>query len=88
MMEYQRKRDTTAVYEPVAYDKSIHVVDGSYMAVVRMDGDVMEFGPHERMEKAQAILELFRPDVFEGDMGGWSVFCHPDQRQMPDVQLV
>jgi len=89
MTEYQKKHGileqlhNMVVYEPVAYDKSITInEDGTYQPIVRMDGDILLLPPQLFLHKAQRILALFRPDVWEGLDVLWSINCFPDARYM------
>lgn len=50
---------------PVAYDKSIQLIDGKYVATVRMDGETITF-TRDTLYKAQVILDFMTDDVFEG----------------------
>jgi hypothetical protein len=76
------------VYEPVAYDKYIEVTgDGRFQPVVRMDADLLRLPSHLFLHTAQAVLELFRPDVWEGDAVGCSMNYHPDRRFMQHAKL-
>jgi hypothetical protein len=66
----------------VAYDKSIELSGGDYQPVVRMDAEMLRLPAQHSIDRAQQILELFRPDVWEGDEVEWSPNCFPDRRCM------
>lgn len=71
------------VYEPVAYDKRIELdEDGMYVPTVRTDADEVKLPRQMFLRRAQQILEMFRPDVWEGIDVGWSFNCYPDARYM------
>lgn len=65
-MECRKRRDTTVVCNPVAYDKSITVQEGKYILTVREDAEtlVMSF---DTLEQAQEASDFLAPDY--GEMG-------------------
>ena len=65
---------------PVTYDKSIQLIDGKYVATVRMDGETITF-TRDTLQQAQFMLDFLTDDVFEGhECPPPSVFCHVDHR--------
>ena len=73
-----RHLESSLMYEPVAYDKSIEPRGDQFVAIVRMHDETMEF-PYPTLRQAQRLLTLFKPDVCEEDVP-WSVFCSVDDR--------
>jgi hypothetical protein len=74
MKVFQKKLATSAVYEPVAWDRSITKnSDGSYKLTIRSDDDTFSLRM-ATLERAVATLELFRPEVYEGPEVEPSVF--------------
>ena len=73
-MAFQRKRDSTVVYEPVAYDKRIEVEGRQWRPIIRQDDKELRLPATMFLSEAQRILEDFAPDVFEGLAVGNSVF--------------
>lgn len=64
---------TDSPYEPVAFDKSIKLLNGSYNAIIRMDGQEWLF-PRHSMTEAQKLLDCFPTEVYEGHDVPFSVF--------------
>jgi len=65
-------------YEPVAYDKYILFSEGLFIAVIRKGSQAVSF-IRDTLTEAQAILDCYPPDVFEGVDVPWSVF-YPRRR--------
>jgi hypothetical protein len=93
MMEFRRKPGffgavrqllaDTILYEPVAYDKRIEIDDdGLYQPVVRMDSEELILPRQLFLHKAQQMLDLFSPDVWEGKDVPQSINYFPDARCM------
>lgn len=74
MRAFQKKGGSSAVYEPVAWDRSITKdSDGSFKLTIRSDDDTFSLRTLS-LERAVATLELFTPEVFEGPDVPMSVF--------------
>jgi len=70
------------VFEPVAYDKRIEMVEDGYIPIIRMDGDEIALSAQRELYRAQQVLDCFEPDVWEGVDVPWSFNCYPDLRCM------
>jgi hypothetical protein len=75
MMGFLRKPATTVEYEPVAYDRGIvRREDGNFDFILRSDADTITLTKGS-LEDAQRVMEMFDPEVFEGQDVPQSVFC-------------
>ena len=88
MMEFRRKQGIIVVYEPVAYDKRIEAEGDLWRPIVRHDDKELRLPATACFLRAQATLDMFAPDVFEGTAPGNSVYYKADRRFAENAECI